>query len=99
MSNEAFGVKDYLQVLWAPALIAIIISACVITEPHTVKAGNGDPDPRMEYLGFEKLQQPDIQGQPTRVLFYKDRVTNDEIQCFTGTFRETMSCFPSGRKR
>lgn len=81
------------------ALLVAIIAGVMLAEPHAATAGNGDPDPRIEYLGTEIIQQPDIQGQPNRVFFYKDRVTNEEVQCYAGKFRETLSCFPSGRKR
>jgi hypothetical protein len=78
---------------------ALMVTAILGIAGALLYAGVSDPSPRIVYLGEEYIKQPDIQGEPARVFFYKDAATNDEIVCFTGNLRETLSCFKTGRIR
>lgn len=57
-----------------------------------------DPTPRFEMLGREELDGNKT-GQPAKVFVYVDKAMHNEILCFAGEYRETLSCFESGRKR
>jgi hypothetical protein len=61
-------------------------------------AATSDPSPRFELLGVETLAGNHT-GQPAKVFVYKDKALNNEVLCFAGEMRETLSCFESGRLR
>jgi hypothetical protein len=62
------------------------------------RAQQNDPSPRFQLLGRELLQTPNTSA-PAKVFVYWDKVTRDEIVCFSGESRETLSCYRSGRQR
>lgn len=70
----------------------LLFAGLVIAQP--------DPSPRMVYLGKEDTASfTDPTGAPGRVFYYVDKATGNEIICFAGINRETLSCLQSGRKR
>jgi len=90
--------KYVAMVLWA---ITATLALSVITaqSPHVLAAPvPPDPSPRFELLGVERLPATHS-GEPAKVFVYRDGATHDEIICFAGEMRETMSCYKSGRLR
>lgn len=62
------------------------------------RAYTNDPSPRFRLLGRELLETPN-NAAPAKVFVYQDRATGDEIICFSGELRETLSCLKTGRMR
>lgn len=78
--------------------LAVAIAAALFVAGMLAGAQQNDPSPRFEILGRELLETPNS-GSPAKVFVYRDKATGAEILCFSGEFRETLSCLLSGRNR
>jgi len=85
--------------IWtASLLIAIAIEVVIMS--HGLTAQQPDPSPRVIYLGTERLPDEGGTTAPARVHFYLDRVTHNEVACFSQPInQDAMSCVLTGRQR
>jgi hypothetical protein len=86
------------KIITLSLVIAVLIEGAIMTLYGTAHAQSQDPTPRIEYLGTEKISTP-YDNAPARAHFFRDKATHTEIVCFSGMYRETLSCMPTGRTR